>query len=213
LTNPPSPFRYPQSKHRRKSNPLQYRTNKSYKKVLRDEFNRQCIYCRRPEFYNYDGFGVEHYRPKKMFPTLEWDYDNLFYACNCCNSRKGDSWPTKTQIKNNVYVPNPCEHIMFQHLKFVGTTVELRSKAGEYTDELLDLNDDNSVGLRESIILAIKGFTKQRDLTINIISKLETKLRDKIMDKSSIQIKVEIAKLNDRLSLLKDRLNECGVSL
>lgn len=208
----PSPFRYPQSKHRRKYNP-QYRTNKSYKKVLRYEFNRQCIYCRRPEFYKHEDFGVEHYKPKEIFPELEWDYDNLFYACNTCNSRKGESWPTKTQIANNAFIPNPCEHIMFKHLKFHGATVELRSEAGIYTDELLDLNDDVAVSFREAIIYLIRKLIVDISLTKKRILKLENKLRDKSIGNIGIEIKEEIANQNNNISKLKKTLIECGVSL
>ena len=212
MTNFPSPFRYPKSKHRRKHNP-RYRTNKSYKPVLRDEFNRQCIYCRQPEFFNLAGFGVEHYKPKEKFPELEWEYDNLFYACNCCNSRKGESWPTETQLRNNVFVPNPCEHIMFEHLKFAGAKVEIRSKTGIYTDELLDFNDDVSVNFREIIIYLIEKIINDLKLTGNTILKLEKKLRDKPLDNEKIEIKKDIAKLNDKISILESKLIGCGVSL
>lgn len=146
--------------------------------MLRDEFNRQCIYCRQPEFFNYENFGVEHYKPKKVFPELEWEYDNLFYARNCCNSRKGESWPTKAQIANNAFIPNPCEHIMIEHLKFHGATVELRSEAGKYTGELLDLNDDGFVRFREIIIYLIKKIINDLRLKKDIISRLENKLRE-----------------------------------
>ncbi len=212
MTNFPSPFRYPKPKHRREFNP-QHRTNKSYKKVLRVEFNRQCIYCRRPEFYKYEAFGVEHYKPKEIFPELEWDYDNLFYACNSCNSRKGDSWSTKTQLLDNVFIPNPCEHIMFEHLKFNGATVKLRSKAGIYTDELLDFNDDVSVSFRETIIYIIEKSIGDINLTESTISKLENKLRDEPMCKMGNEIKKEITNLKNKISILKNRLIECGVSL
>ncbi len=212
MTNSPSPFRYPKSKHKKKFNP-QYRTNKSYKKVLRDEFNRQCIYCRRPEFYKYEEFGVEHYKPKKVFPELEWEYDNLFYACNCCNSRKGESWPTEKQLRGNIFVPNPCKHIMFEHLKFNGAKVEIRSKAGTYTDELLDLNDDVSVRFRETINYFIEKIINDLKLTENIISKLENKLRDEPLGNETIEIQKDIANLNNQISILENRLLECGVSL
>lgn len=181
--------------------------------MLRVEFNRQCIYCRQPEFFKYENFGVEHYKPKKFFPELEWEYDNLFYACNCCNSRKGESWSTEVQLRNNVFVPNPCDHIMFEHLKFDGETVEIRSKAGMYTDELLDLNDDVSVRFREIIIYFIKKSIEDINLTESIISKLESKLQGEPVGNINIEIKEEIANLNAKTSILKNRLIECGVHL
>lgn len=181
--------------------------------MLRVEFNRQCIYCRQPEFFNLAGFGVEHYKPKEEFPELEWEYDNLFYACNCCNSRKGDSWPTETQLRNNIFVPNPCEHTMFEHLKFDGATVEVRSEAGIYTAELLELNDDVSVRFREIIICVIKETINNLRLTKNTISKLEKKLLDKLLKNEEIEIKADITNLNNQISKLESNLIECCVSL
>jgi len=36
---------------------------------------------------------VEHFKPKSLFPSLAYDWDNYFLACGGCNGAKGDKWP------------------------------------------------------------------------------------------------------------------------
>ena len=102
-------------------------------------------------------FGIDHYRPKSRpeFATLATLYDNLFYACNCCNSRKGKHWPTEDQWNRGEFIPNPCDHIMFQHLRYNGANVETRSSAGKHAEKILMLNDEDSVKYREFVLDAI----------------------------------------------------------
>jgi hypothetical protein len=99
-------------------------------------------------------FGVDHYRPKSRpeFTSLATVYENLFYACNCCNSRKGKHWPTDEQWKRGEFIPNPCEHVMFQHLRYNDARVDTRSAAGRHADKILALNDEESVKYREFIL-------------------------------------------------------------
>lgn len=96
-----------------------------------------------------ESFGVDHYRPKSRFPALANVYANLFYCCNPCNRRKGDYWPAKGS--RNV-VPNPCDHEMFSHLRFEGATVRARSRPGQFTSDLLDLNDPSAVSFRQFVL-------------------------------------------------------------
>ena len=68
---------------------------KSWKKELRNEGKKQCVYCAITEsaFGGYRNFHVEHFRPKGRFKDRTNDYGNLLYACAVCNTFKGDDWP------------------------------------------------------------------------------------------------------------------------
>ena len=52
----------------------------------------KCAYCesainaRRSEH-------VEHFKPKSLFPSLAYDWNNYFLACDGCNGTKLDKWP------------------------------------------------------------------------------------------------------------------------
>jgi HNH endonuclease len=99
-----------------------------------------------------DSFGVDHYRPKKKFPDLESTYSNLFYACNCCNRRKSDFWPTAEETHAGRFIPNPCDHVMFEHLRYRSAHVDPRTTAGKQAESKLMLNDKDSVEYREMVL-------------------------------------------------------------
>lgn len=68
---------------------------KDTKEALERVFNRKCAYCQR----HLDGFHVEHYRPKDTYPWLAWSWDNLLFACDKCNTKKGDHFEiAETQV-------------------------------------------------------------------------------------------------------------------
>lgn len=114
---PLNPFRYSQSRYRRKLSPPSYSDYSRYKSFLKQEFTSQCVYCRLPDgLKGEDSFSVDHYRPQSRFPELVTTYANLFYACSGCNRRKGAFWPTDAQWRAKQFIPNPCDHVMFVHL-------------------------------------------------------------------------------------------------
>jgi hypothetical protein len=126
-------------------------------------------------------FGVDHYRPKSRpeFASLVTVYENLFYACNCCNSRKGKHWPTDEQWKRGEFIPNPCDHVMFQHLRYNGAKVETRSAAGRHADEMLALNDEESVKYRQFILDGIHMAELQKREAQQVIAELNAMISTK----------------------------------
>jgi len=159
------PFVYPQTKHQRVQSPQQFNDYKKYKPYLRDEFYRICVYCRKPDGMTGNaGFSVEHYRPKSRFPELECSYENLFYCCMACNSRKHTYWPKPAEEKTR-YIPNPCDHEMFAHLRYRGPKVISKSEVGEFALAKLDLNDPSAVAQREAHLECIAAL-KQKAVVV-----------------------------------------------
>lgn len=155
------PFEYPKRRHKRRFAPADRASHRGLKPLLRDEFGGQCVYCRLPDTVIGEAvFGVDHYRPQKHFPELAGVYSNLFYCCNGCNSRKGDEWPSDEERRRGRVLPNPCDHVMSKHLRFNGTEVETRSEAGVYAEELLMLNDPDSVSYRAFLAENIEHWKK-----------------------------------------------------
>ncbi len=184
------PFHYPENVHTRTQKPLQYNNYKKYKPYLREEFGKACIYCRKPDSLgDLDAFGVDHYRPKKKYPNLETDYSNLFYSCNTCNRRKGEFWPTHTQVSNGQFVPNPCDYVMHQHLRSEPNgTVAAHSPAGTWTIDLLRLNEEERLNFRRAIIAALEHAISLERKLINTLAQIDLKLgsvsaknRDKLL--------------------------------
>ena len=158
-------FHYPKSRHVRKQVPPVFTSYRRYKPFLQTEFDSICVYCRTPDFVPSSGnFGVEHYLPKSKFPELENVYSNLFFACNACNRRKGAYYPDTEEARRRRFVPNQCDHTMYDHLRMSGATVNAHSDAGKFTIELLGLNDE--------------GFNQKRSLILVIVDALKNSIHE-----------------------------------
>lgn len=169
-------FQYPKSKHKRKLSPRQFKRYQSYKRYLQTEFSRVCVYCRQPDSSAPNlNFGVDHYRPKGIprFASLVCDYENLYYCCSNCNSRKNNDWPLDEKL--GPYIVNPCDHEMAAHLRFDAKTgkVEVRTPYGKHTEELLQLNDDALVQYRLGTLTTFRLLTaeiEQQELQLKAVA-------------------------------------------
>ncbi len=77
---------------KKKGFPPVWRKQKYVKLALRKMSEGHCAYC---QTYNAAGAwgDVEHFRPKSLFPTRAYDWDNYFYSCTICNNAKSNRWP------------------------------------------------------------------------------------------------------------------------
>lgn len=116
------------------------------------EFGGQCIYCRKIDVdQDPSAFHVDHYKPKSLYPDLICEYTNLFYSCAHCNRFKDDH-PSLNSFDE---IPNPCSHVMSQHLRYSNEEIEGLTVNGRFTEELLRLNDDVSLEYRREYISRI----------------------------------------------------------
>ena len=208
-----SPFRYPKIKHLRTQLPPQFNNYRRYKPVLKVEFSGQCVYCRALDsLRGEETFGVDHYRPKKLYPALEVEYFNLYYACNRCNSLKGGFWPSLEQSARGHFVPNPCEHVMFEHLKFQGGAVQSSSPAGDWTVEKLLLNDSRVVAFRNAVIQAHSALLQKSDGVKKTISFIERKLLNPKSKDESELLTSKLANAQRNLSELEAATKQFEVS-
>ena len=157
-------FQYPKSKHVRRLSPRRFKNYRSYKRYLQIEFTRICVYCRQPDSSAPNlNFGVDHYRPKSVsrFANLVCDYTNLYYCCGNCNSRKREFWPKDEE--QGPFIVAPCEHEMASHLRFNKETglVNARTVYGEFTIELLQLNEEATVQWRLGSLRTIQMYENE----------------------------------------------------
>lgn len=98
-----------------------YRTKSINKKHLAEDFSHRCAYCDDLDVLScsYRSYQVEHFAPYTKFPNLEFDYDNLLYACPWCNRAKWDTWPSDKSDVNFVgdegFI-DPCDDEYYTHL-------------------------------------------------------------------------------------------------
>lgn len=157
-------FQYPKSQHTRKLSPRQFKRYQSYKRYLQTEFTRVCVYCRQPDSSSPNlNFGVDHYKPKgiQRFAHLVCAYENLYYCCGSCNSRKNDYWASDENA--GPHIVNPCDYEMAGHLRFDSKTgrVEPKTHHGKHTEELLQLNDDTVVQYRLNASKIVQIFSAE----------------------------------------------------
>lgn len=64
-------------------------------------------------------------------------------------------------MKAGVFIPNPCDYVMWEHMRYSGGTVTGISKAGSFTIGLLLLNDHEAVEYRQGLVTALNALTGQ----------------------------------------------------
>lgn len=145
-------FSYPSRRYTRRLAPGPFASYRTYKPFLRNEFRARCVYCMMLDTLaspRANTFCVDHYLAKRYYPHLETAYANLFYSCSDCNLQKW-AWPyDRKGLKVGFTIPNPCEHVMAEHLEFQADgSVAAKTRDGEATIDLLNINDPRSVGFR-----------------------------------------------------------------
>lgn len=163
---------FPKERQERGDDPGPFVGYRSYKPHLQERFRRKCVYCRTSDgVKGYEGFGVDHYLPRSSHPDLEVVWSNLFYACNVCNTWKGESVSTP-----ELYLPNPCEHRMADHLQYEDGGIETYTPQGEWLAELLHL--DERCDFREFILSALGRFLIARTEILRDLTLYEALLGD-----------------------------------
>ena len=148
------------------------------------------------------GFGVDHYRPQSLFPELVVQYDNLYYCCNLCNSAKRSVWPSAKDWARGAFIPNPCEHVMFHHLKYTGPTVEAKSTAGKFTRDLLKLNAQKTVEYRRRYQRLIDGQLSLAASERERIRKIDRALAGALASTQRARLQADKARLEARVQIL-----------
>ena len=124
---------------------IQFKTNSTNKKHLAEDFGNRCAYCDDPDTYGggYPAYHVEHFAPKEKFPKLQFDYDNLLYACPWCNRAKWDIWPsddpTISVIGDEGFI-DPCSEEYEKHFeRLADGSIIGKTPLGEYMNKTLHL--------------------------------------------------------------------------
>lgn len=198
-------FHYPKQRHKRQPNPGPFRQYQTYKKYLRKEFGATCVYCRMPDrFSEKNSFAVEHYKPKSRFPELENDYANLFYSCQSCNTYKSNFWPSKNQLDVGEFIPNPCDHVMHDHLETDRKgVINARSKTGQWTLELLDFNNPDRIKKRQFYI----SMEARTIADISKASRLAAKIKSSRGSRPDNEIDADLAVIEEELESLRKHLS------
>jgi hypothetical protein len=121
-----------------------------YREVLRYDFLHCCAYCTMSES---EGgairFTIDHYEPRSAHPELANVYENLFWACDECNGRKGDLVPPPAARQAGLRFFRIDRDIADDHFELDGLRLKHRSTIGDFTIEFVDLNRQGLRRLRD----------------------------------------------------------------
>jgi hypothetical protein len=127
--------------------------DKEIYELVRTRANEACEYCRLPERCLIIPFEIEH-----VVPAQHGGADvpsNLAFACLHCNRHKGpnlagiDRQTSRTRL---VRLFNPRRHSWHRHFRWDGPRIFGRTPIGRVTVELLAMNDQLRVELREELM-------------------------------------------------------------
>lgn len=123
------------------------------KEALKNSSHDKCMYCE-SKISHIDYAHVEHIKPKAAdkFPQLEFDWNNLGYACPKCNNAKSDKFFDGCEFIDP-YAENPEEHL----IAFGTILFKMRgSERGEITIHEIELNRAELVEKRSNKISDIQ---------------------------------------------------------
>ncbi len=123
--------------------------------VIRQEVaeraNYRCEYCLRRESDSFIRYQIDHIISRKHGGlTIS---ENLAYSCPVCNGNKGPNVGTVLQDEEIfVRLFNPRKHNWDKHFDLAEGTFVAKSKIGEATIKVLDLNNINRILERLDLI-------------------------------------------------------------
>jgi HNH endonuclease len=150
---------------RTKPAPLVTGGYRGFRTYVRADFCQKCAYCLIAELWaaGEQHFELDHFRPKSLFPELEQDFYNLYYACHPCNLSKHRFWPPEDLEQRGTTFVDLCQDEFESHFRSNedGTWSGI-TESGKYTVDILRLNKKHLVQVR--LLL--------RRLGIDILSKI-----------------------------------------
>jgi hypothetical protein len=120
------------------------------RRLVWDRAGGRCEYCRlHQDDYEFQTFHVEHIVAQQHRGTD--DPDNLCLACSECNWAKG---PNLAGLLDGKLYPlfHPRRQNWARHFRWDGTTIIGKTRSGMVTVQVLNLNSDSRIMLRENLL-------------------------------------------------------------
>ena len=125
------------------------------KNALAKAASGKCMYCE-SKIGHVSYPQIEHIKPKKKFPELEFVWENLGFCCQICNTNKGQKYDEARPFINP-YNENPEDHIGFLGYYIYPKHGSLR---GEYTIKEIGLERNELNDRRKEKIDGVEKMIK-----------------------------------------------------
>lgn len=140
-----------------------YELDVSLKQDLLKLTKRHCAFCDKI-FRADDSFEIEHFKPKMDYPTLAFEWTNLYPICPKCNLRKGKKY------HDNLLKPDLITYKYTNYFEFENTNkykLSSKNNRGEKTIELYQLNRPELLKAREEEIKMIEDILSDKIVVNN----------------------------------------------
>ncbi|WP_277011123.1 HNH endonuclease [Capnocytophaga granulosa] len=118
------------------------------KALLAKDHYHKCYICERQLTTD---FQVEHLHSQKYYPNEKYDWENLFFACSYCNTKKSSHFdgivnPTKEAIEEKIvqtlnYSENKADFIPNNTSKAIQQTIELLNRIFNGKNRMRDFKE------------------------------------------------------------------------
>ena len=115
-----------------------------------------CWYCERLCFRDTDDGGkaptVDHFKPRRLFPELAYEWRNWIFSCLRCNNEyKRDKWPTSGYVDPSAADEEDRPERYFDYDASTGELIPKSGISEEARETVLDTIDD--LGLNKPDVL------------------------------------------------------------
>ena len=133
---------------------------------LEKMYGEKCCFCE-TGIGTSDYGHIEHRCPKSLskFHNLIFEWNNLHWGCNRCNTNKGSKWDDDNPILDPT-VDDPINHFHFDIAKCEAVAYKKNSR-GQTTIDHVDLNRNSLIKarkkIRNTLLVYINGFKNTTD--------------------------------------------------
>ena len=132
---------------------------KSARGPLAEMSHHKCSYCE-SLLHAARLKQVEHFKPKSLFPSLVYDWNNYFVGCGACNGAKSDKWPMGGGTYLRPDEGDPEAELVFE----VDGSVRPRYSGGAAQHTIQDLELDSEALRRARALVMRLPLNRLRDI-------------------------------------------------
>lgn len=112
---------------------------------------RQCEYCCLPQAFAQHKYEPDHIRARQHGGQTV--FENLAFACFCCNRRKGPNVASFDPLTGQL-VPlfNPRTQLWHEHFAWEGAFIQPLTAEARATVNLLRINDEDRLAERQALL-------------------------------------------------------------
>ncbi len=150
------------------------------KRILFECNHYKCSYCE--TIPTGSSLRVDHFFPKKLYPELTLEWDNLLPSCENCNTRKSFHDSKNEPIINPSKI-NPLPYYDFDYIRMIPAVDVSDQSLIKRTIDICDLNRRELVKFRADLLVELNEYQENIKFVLQDLMNpmSETKIRNRII--------------------------------